>query len=103
MKKIFISQPMKGKSEEDIKKERNHLIKKVKENYGDDIEIIDFYFDDFDTEKWSPLRYLSESIKLLSEADIAVFAKDWESARGCKIEHECAIEYGIEVIESYSY
>lgn len=31
-----------------------------------------------------------------------LFASDWEQARGCRIEHQCAEEYEIEVIESYS-
>ena len=35
----------------------------------------------------------------LSGADIAYFAKDWQKARGCKIEHERAVEYGIPRID----
>lgn len=34
----------------------------------------------------------------LAEADIAYFAKGWQYARGCKIEYECALKYGIKVI-----
>ena len=41
-----------------------------------------------------PLWYLGKSLELLSTADIAYFAKGWEEARGCRIEHECAEEYG---------
>lgn len=40
--------------------------------------------------------------RLLSTADVAYFAKGWEEARGCKLEHECAIQYGIDVIEDYT-
>ena len=46
-----------------------------------------------------PLWFLGKSLELLSGADIAYFAKDWQKARGCKIEHECAVEYGISRIE----
>ena len=46
-----------------------------------------------------PLWYLGESLKLLATADVAYFAKGWEKARGCKIEHTCAVEYGIPTIE----
>ena len=28
--------------------------------------------------------------------------KGWENARGCKIEFQCATEYGIEVVAMYS-
>ena len=43
----------------------------------------------------------TESLKLLSGADVAYFAEGWEDARGCRIEHECAVEYGITTIEDY--
>ena len=38
--KIFISQPMKGFSEEEIRYNREKAIKKIKNLYGDDAEII---------------------------------------------------------------
>lgn len=103
MLKLFISQPMKGKTNGEIQKEREYLISMAKELYGDDIEVLDSFFEGFETSNWNSLRFLAESIKLLSEADIAIFSKDWESARGCRIEHECAIQYGMETVESYSY
>ena len=40
---------------------------------------------------------LGKSISLMSEADLVVFAPGWENARGCRIEHEVAKEYGIQV------
>lgn len=49
-----------------------------------------------------PLWFLGKSLELLSTADIVYFAKGWEDARGCRIENQCAIEYGIEVIEDYT-
>lgn len=33
------------------------------------------------------------------KADVAYFGGDWRNARGCKIEHEIAKEYGIDRIE----
>jgi len=43
---------------------------------------------------------LKEGKKIkLSTADVAYFAEGWDEARGCKIEHECAVEYGINRIE----
>jgi hypothetical protein len=35
----------------------------------------------------------------MSLCNVAYFAKGWEKARGCKIEHEIALKYGIEIIE----
>ena len=89
--KIFISQPMKGLSEKEIKSNRETAIKKIKSLYGDDVEIIDSYIDDEGT----PLWCLGKSIELLSTADVAYFLKGWNTARGCRIEYMCADNYGI--------
>ena len=89
--KIFISQPMKGLSEEEIRHNREKAIKKIKSLYGDDVEIIDSYIDDEGTHLWC----LGKSIELLSTADVAYFLKGWNTARGCRIEYMCADNYGI--------
>ena len=98
MKKIFISQPMKGKTDEEILKERDEAIKKAKKACGEEVEAIDSFFQDAPA-KARPLWFLGKSLELLSTADIAYFAPGWDKARGCKIEHTCAKEYGIEIIE----
>ena len=100
--KLFISQPMKDKSAEEIKEERENIIAHCKEMYGNELEVIDSYFQDYNPDTGCvPLKYLSKSIELLADADVAYFAKGWENARGCRIENTCAIEYGIEVVEDY--
>ena len=99
--KVFISQPMKGKTNEEIKAERNRRIGKVRALYGDDIEIIDSFFENAPADA-RPLWFLGKSLELLATADVAAFARGWRDARGCRIENICAIEYGIEVVEDYS-
>lgn len=89
--KVFISQPMKGLSEKEIKSNREKAIRKIKSLYGDDVEIIDSYIDGGGT----PLWCLGKSIELLSTADVAYFLKGWNTARGCRIEYMCADNYGI--------
>lgn len=98
MKKLFISQPMKDKTDEQILEERNLAIQEVKELVGDDVEVIDSFFKDAPHDA-RPLWFLGKSLELLSTADVAYFAKDWDKYRGCKIEHTCAVEYGIDRIE----
>lgn len=100
--KVFISQPMNGKTNEQIEKERAHLIDVVRGIYkGEQIEVIESFFKDAPHEA-KPLWFLGKALELLSTADVAVFAKDWQDARGCRIENACCEEYGIEYIESYS-
>ena len=100
MKKVFISQPMKGKTKEEILKVREKAIESVKRKCGEDIEVLDSYFADYNPEATCiPLKYLAMSLKILADADIAYFSEGWEDARGCRIENECALQYGIEVME----
>lgn len=89
MVKIMISQPMKGRSNEEIKKEREG-VKIAIEASG--AKLIDTVFDNVDN--GTPLYYLAKSIKCLDEADLVWFMPGWEKSRGCRIEFECAKEYG---------
>ena len=94
MKKLFVSQPMNGKSDDEILKERKYLIAKAEAHAGETLEVLDTFFEDAPADA-KPLWYLGESLKYLSEADMAIFAQDWIAARGCQIEHEAALRYGI--------
>lgn len=98
MKRLFISQPMKGKTDEEILKERELAIEEAKKALNDDVTIIDSFFQGAPADA-KPLWFLGKSFELLSTADIAYFAKDWEKYRGCKMEHEAAIQYGIQILE----
>ena len=98
MKKLFISQPMKGKTDEEIKAERAKAVEEAKKALNDEVEIIDSFFQGAPVDA-KPLWFLGKSLELLSTADVAYFARDWEKYRGCRIEHTAAMEYGIKVIE----
>ena len=100
MTKIFISQPMNGKTTEEIKNERNYIIDKLSTQFAKENEYIDIIDSFFKTtpHDTKPLWYLGESIKLMSEADIVFFCNGWQTARGCQIEHDCALEYGIDTM-----
>ena len=100
MKKLFISQPMRGKTNEEIMAVRERAVESAERNIGEKVEVIDSFFKDAPVDA-NPLWYLAKSIELLATADVAYFAKDWEKYRGCRIENTCAIEYGIDVIEDY--
>ena len=87
--KIMISQPMRGKTNAQIRSERQELVKQL-EMQGH--EVIDTVLDI--SENKSPIYYLAKSIELLDKADAVVFMPGWQQARGCKIEETCAKEYG---------
>lgn len=101
MKKLFISQPMKGKTDEEILATRKKAIASARKHVGEDVEVIDSFFQNAPHDA-RPLWFLGKSLELLSTADVAYFAKGWKDYRGCRIENTCAMEYGIEtIIEDY--
>ncbi len=102
--KAMLSQPMAGKSEEEIKATREKAITALKEK---GYEIVNTLF----TDEWYsngamkergvvqiPLCCLAKSLENMSLCHAAYFCKGWEDARGCRIEHEAAIAYGLDVI-----
>ena len=100
MKKLFISQPMRGKTDEEILAVRKKAIESAEKLVGEPVEVIDSFFQAAPADA-KPLWFLGKSLELLATADVAYFAEGWNEARGCKIENTCAIEYGIAVIEDY--
>jgi len=99
---IFISQPMGWKTREHIAEERRDLVAKVEKEYwarviNKNLQNIPSYFDKMPYNTTSILM-LWESIKMIAWADYAYFAKWWEEARWCKIEHEVAKSYGVKIL-----
>lgn len=97
MTRIFISQLMSGKSDKEIQSQRARLIDKINKIYADAYIIDSFFYEDPPVSNHS-LYYLGKSILLMSSADICIFSDDWSKGRGCRIEHECAEQYGIPII-----
>lgn len=97
MKKLFISQPMRGKTDGEILAARAAAVEAAQRLLCEEVYVIDSFMKDAPTGA-RPLWYLGESLKLLAVADVAYFAEGWAEARGCRIEYDCAIAYGIPTI-----
>ncbi len=102
--KAMLSQPMAGKTEEEIIKTREKAIKAL-EDKG--YKIVNTLFIDewYSQEKMKergvvqiPLCFLAKSLENMSLCHAAYFCKGWENARGCRLEHEAAVTYGLEII-----
>lgn len=98
-KKLFISQPMRDKTDEEIKAVRSHAIKMAEKSFNDEyaIEEIDSFMQGAPHDA-NPLWFLGESLKKLSGADVAYFAAGYSDYRGCTIEYLAATLYGIPTI-----
>ena len=101
MKKLFISQAMRGLTDEEILKVREEIRVRAEKTIGEPVEVIDSYFTDYPGEvcKSVPIWYLGKSIQLLSQADVVYFGGDWRNARGCRIEYQVASDYGLVILE----
>ena len=98
MIKIFISQPMKNKTNQEIEQERKEIIEKIRKHFEKiEVKVIDSFFKDVPRDA-KPLWFLGKSLELLSNANVIVLGKGWKNSRGCRIEHECAVQYGIPII-----
>ena len=104
MRKAMLSQPMAGKTEAEIIATREKAIVALE---AKGFEIVNTLF----TDEWYsnqamqqrgvvqiPLCFLAKSLENMSLCHAAYFCKGWENARGCRIEHEAAQAYGLEVI-----
>ena len=102
--KAMLSQPMAGKTDEEIIATREKAISALKEK---GYEIVNPLFTDewYSKEKMEergvvqiPLCFLAKSLENMSLCHAAYFCKGWKKARGCRIEHDAAVEYGLTII-----
>ena len=96
--KIMISQPMNGRTQEQIEKERNEIVEKFKKMH---IEVINTLFMEEAPDNCNTaVFYLGKSISAMKDIDAIFMCDNWRNARGCKIEHQVAKEYGIKILDS---
>nr|DAZ29559.1 MAG TPA: N-deoxyribosyltransferase [Caudoviricetes sp.] len=104
MHKAMLSQPMGGKTQEEIVETREHAIRALQDR---GYKVVNTLF----TDEWYskeameargvvqiPLCFLAKSLENMSLCHAAYFCRGWEQARGCRIEHEAAKSYGLEII-----
>lgn len=96
MKKLFVSVPMKGRTEEEIKTSIQKM-KKIAEIYeGEELELIDSYIEDNPPkDSKEAVWYLGESLKKLAQADVFIGIDEAYDWNGCYIERDTAQRYGI--------
>lgn len=97
--KVFISQPMAGKTGEEIISERNHIKDLIRKDYGNDVEFLEsFVTDKCPVEsKNAGVWYLGRSLEIMSHADMVYFAKGFEKGNGCMLEYDTAKMYGLRI------
>ncbi|MBO5025963.1 MAG: hypothetical protein J6C86_07470 [Bacteroidaceae bacterium] len=96
MKKLFISCPMKGRTEENIRKSMEQMHKIAEIIFDQELEVIPTYIEDNPPENNNQaIWYLGKSIQLLAEADYFIGVDYSEFYKGCSVERTIARDYGI--------
>lgn len=90
--RVMISQPMRGKTNDEIRLERESLIEQLTEEGHIVVDTI--ISEEAPKNMDEAIYYLSNSIEFIGKVDGVVFMPNWENARGCRIEYEVAKEYG---------
>ena len=104
MMKAMLSQPMAGKTEEEIKETRERAIQVLREKGYEIVNTLftdEWYSKDSMEERGGvqiPLCFLAKSLESMSLCHAVYFCKGWENTRGCRIEHDAAVAYGLDVI-----
>ena len=104
MKYAMISQPMAGKTDKEIITTRERAFSILLER-GYAVANTLLTDERYSPESMQargvvhvPLCFLAKSLETMSMCHAAYFCKNWEQYRGCRIEHEAAVSYGLEII-----
>ena len=103
-KRAMISQPMAGKTDEEIAEARDRAHARLREMGYEFVNTLftDQWYSDAAMKERGvvqvPLCYLAKSLENMSLCHAAYFCKGWENARGCRIEHDAAVAYGLDVL-----
>lgn len=100
----MISQPMAGKTDAEIAAVREQAVGLLQDR-GYRIANTLFNGESFAEEvleecgvECVPLYYLAKSLESMSKCHAVYFCRGWKDYRGCRIEHEAAAAYGLEII-----
>lgn len=96
MKKLFISCPMKDRTEENIRKSMEKMHKIAEIIFDQELEVIPTYINDNPPENnHEAIWYLGKSIELLAQADFYIGVEYSYFFKGCDIENDVARMYEI--------
>ena len=101
MRKLFISQPMADRTNEEILEEREILHKQAEKVFGQKFAVVNSFFKDAEelVSQKGRLYLMGQSISKMSEASYVIFHWDYRNYRGCRIEFQAATEYSPECIK----
>ncbi len=100
MKKLFVSVPMRGRTDQAVRHSIEEMHKIAEIAFGEELEVIDSFFESTDVavKNWR-IYYLGKSIKAMADADYFIGTEAWyddmRSFRGCDVERTVARYHNI--------
>lgn len=93
MKKVYVIQPMKGLSDDEIKAERAKAKAYAEVYLGEEVELIESFFE---SEAGTPVGMLGRGISMMDDADLVVIMPfQLNENRGCSCEEHVVYSYGL--------
>ena len=99
--RVFISQPMRGLTIEQIQERRDQICEMLVEVFNKDIEFIDYINKDEELQKKGSVAMLGYSVGLMADADLVVVDDVEYGYAGVHIESEVARGYNVPIIGMY--
>lgn len=94
-RRLFISCPMEGRAEEDIRKSFEKMQKIAEAYTGEKFKIVNPYIPKKPCGNSDRIKYLADSINLMGGADYFITTANFWQDRGCSVEKEVAEKYGL--------
>lgn len=94
--KVMISQPMRGKSSEQVRTERTSVMAMLEAKGHTVVDTV--FTEEPPAADNTALWNLGQSLCAMSHVDAVYFMEGWRQARGCLIEHMAAEKYGLWII-----
>lgn len=93
--KVFYSQPHKDKSRDEMMAASSVVVEKVRQAHpdADVLEVPMLFPEQFKGQH--PVYYLGMNLQMMCQADVVVFAEDWQDSRACLVQHNVCEEYGL--------
>lgn len=76
--------------------EQEYVLNKVKKTLGTSVDLVSGINHKYTEMK--PLESLGHSLIVMAGADYVAFGRGWEADTACRIEHQCAEDFGIPIV-----
>lgn len=93
--RVYCAVPMWGRAESAIASELESAVSLYSSHTGKSCELVNY---SRAHTALSPLEAFGESVKSMAKADVVLMLDGWEEARGCRLEHEIAMGFGVPVV-----